>query len=124
MEAFLFPSYLSPLGVRISVFPSPTDKTKHVRSDYRPIGTVITGYVPILVEPRRVRATSRSRQRRYRRSSERRKEESTKNDDTDKNEHLRSEYEWVGTILTSYVPSVVEPRRVGEAYVVQYGNSL
>ena len=60
MEAFLFPSYLSPLGVRIRVFPSPTDKTKHVRREYEGIGMVITSYVPSLVEPRRVGATRKS----------------------------------------------------------------
>ena len=61
MEAFLFPSYLSPLGVRISVFPSPTDKTKHVRREYEGVGMMFTSYVPSLIEPQHVRATTKSK---------------------------------------------------------------
>ena len=63
----------------------------------------------------------RSRKRRYRRVSERRNNESATNGKT---KHVRCEYRLIGTVITSYVRSLVEPWRVGEAYAVQYGNSL
>ena len=61
MEIFLFPSYLSPLGKRITVFISAFNEIKHVRSEYEIIGTIFTSYVPSLVELRRVGATTRSK---------------------------------------------------------------
>ena len=36
-----------------------------------------------------------------------------KNDDTDENEHVRSEYRPIGMAITNYVPSLVKPWRVG-----------
>ena len=61
MEIFLFPSYLSPLGKRITAFLSATNEIEHVRSEYKSIGTIFTSYVPSLVELRRVGATTRSK---------------------------------------------------------------
>ena len=55
----------------------------------------------------------RGRQRRYRRVSERRKYDSTKNDDTDENEHVQRFNTTTRMLGTTYVPSLVEPRRIG-----------